>query len=49
MCRSRTLWHSLYDQQAGTAEVSFYLGETEQADGRRAEQRSDYLRFTLEA
>jgi hypothetical protein len=45
----RTLWHSLYDQQAGTAEFSFYLGEKEHADGTRTEYRSDYLRFELDA
>ena len=44
---SRTLWHSLYDQNAVTAEFSFYLGETVQADGSRTEHRSDYLRFEL--
>jgi hypothetical protein len=47
--QSRTLWHSLYDQQAGTAEFSFYLGEEVHADGTRTEHRSDYLRFALEA
>jgi len=31
----RTMWHSLYDQQARTVEVSFYLGEDVQADGMR--------------
>lgn len=46
--RVRTLWHSLYDQQAGTAEFSFYLGEKELADGTRTEYRSDYLRFALD-
>jgi len=44
----RTLWHSLYDQQAGTAEFSFYLGDEVGADGTRTERRSDYLRFGLE-
>lgn len=47
--RNRTVWHSLYDQQAGTVEVSFYLGEEGQADGTRLERRSDYLTFALEA
>ncbi len=46
---SRTVWHSLYDQQASTVEVSFYLGEDMQADGTRSERRIDYLKFTLEA
>jgi Acyl-coenzyme A:6-aminopenicillanic acid acyl-transferase len=45
---SRTLWHSLYDQSAGTVEVSFYLGEDMQADGTRTERRSEYLKFALE-
>jgi len=45
---SRTLWHSLYDQNARTAEFSFYLGETMHADGSRTEHRSDYLRFELQ-
>ncbi len=44
---SRTLWHSLYDQQAGSVEFSFYLGEDVQADGTRIEQRSDYLKFVF--
>jgi hypothetical protein len=44
---SRTVWHSLYDQQAGTVEFSFYLGEETHPDGARTERRSDYLRFTL--
>jgi hypothetical protein len=47
--QARTLWHSLYDQQAGTAEFSFYLGERVHADGTRTELRSDYLKFALEA
>jgi hypothetical protein len=47
--QSRTLWHSLYDLQAGSAEFSFYLGENVHADGTRTEHRSDYLRFALEA
>ena len=45
----RTVWHSLYDQPAGAVEVSFYLGEDVQADGKRLERRSGYLNFTLEA
>jgi hypothetical protein len=47
--RVRTLWHSLYDQQARTAEFSFYLGEEVDAGDTYTEHRSDYLRFTLEA
>ncbi|HSF83112.1 MAG TPA: C45 family peptidase [Anaerolineales bacterium] len=46
---ARTVWHSLYDQQAGTLEVSFYLGEEVQADGTHLERRSDYLKVALEA
>ena len=46
--RNRTVWHSLYDQQAGTMEASFYLGQEVQADGSRIERRSDYLKFGLE-
>lgn len=45
---SRTLWHSLYDQKAGTAEFSFYLGDDVQTDGSRIERRSEYLKFGLE-
>ena len=45
---ARTVWHSLYDQQAGSVEVSFYLGEEVQADGTRRERRSDYLTVTLD-
>jgi hypothetical protein len=45
--QSRTLWHSLYDQQAKTAEFSFYLGDVVHSDGSRTERRSDYLKFTL--
>ena len=45
--QSRTLWHSLYDQQAGTAEFSFYLSDTVGADGTRTDHRSDYLTFKL--
>jgi Acyl-coenzyme A:6-aminopenicillanic acid acyl-transferase len=44
---NRTVWHSLYDQQAATVQVSFYLGETEHPDGTRRERRSDYLTFEL--
>ena len=45
---ARTLWHSLYNLQEGTAEFSFYLGENEHADGALIEKRSDYLKFFLE-
>jgi len=46
--QARTLWHCLYDQQAATVDFSFYLGEKEDADGRRTERRSNYLQFKLE-
>jgi predicted choloylglycine hydrolase len=45
----RTLWHSIYDQQAGTARISFYLGEPVEGDGERDERRSRYLEFPLSA
>jgi hypothetical protein len=45
---ARTIWHSFYDQQARTAEVSFYLGDREPLDGQRRERRSEYLKFSLE-
>lgn len=47
--RSRTLWHSLYDQQAQTVAVSFYLGDEAQADGSWHERRSDYLTIALDS
>jgi len=37
----RTVWHCLYDQQAGTVAFSFYLGEDVKADGTCAERRSE--------
>ncbi|MDH4309888.1 MAG: C45 family autoproteolytic acyltransferase/hydrolase, partial [Acidimicrobiia bacterium] len=46
--RARTVWHSLYDQQAKAMEVSFYLGDEELPDGTRQERRSDYLTFGLD-
>jgi hypothetical protein len=46
--QARTLWHSLYDQQAGTVQFSFYLGEEARADGAHVERRSEYLTFALE-
>jgi hypothetical protein len=45
----RTVWHSLYDQQARTVEVSFYLGEEAQADGTHRDCHSDYMTFRLDA
>ena len=45
----RTVWHSLYDQQARNVEVSFYLGEEVEADGSLRERRSDYMTFHLDA
>lgn len=54
--QSRTLCHSLYDQQAGTAEVSFYLGAKIHAEGtrkwiqqRREQQSSQRNDLDLEA
>lgn len=42
----RTLWHSIYDQQARTMEISFYLRDrTDTEEG--GEVRSKYLKFTL--
>ena len=46
---SRTIWHSLYDQEAGSVEVSFYPGETLEPDGAYRERRSDYMTFVLDA
>jgi hypothetical protein len=46
--RNRTVWHSLYDQEAGTVEVSFYLGEENHPDGTRHERLSEYLAFGLQ-
>jgi hypothetical protein len=45
--QARTLWHSLYDQQARSVEFSFYLGEVTGAAGTRTERRSDYVTFAL--
>jgi len=45
--QSRTLWHSLYDQAAGSVEFRFHLGEVVNADGTLSEKRSDYLKFAL--
>jgi hypothetical protein len=47
--QARTLWHSLYDQNAKTVEFSFYLGDVVHADGTRTERRSEYLKFALAA
>jgi len=47
--RSRTVWHSLYDQQAGKVEISFYLGESIGSDGAFRERRSDYKTFIIGA
>lgn len=46
---ARTVWHGLYDQHAGTLDVSFYLGDDPMPDGTRGERRSEYLTFTLDA
>ncbi len=47
--RSRTIWHSLYDQAAGSVEMSFYLGEVLDPDGTYRERRSDYTKFVIDA
>jgi hypothetical protein len=44
----RTVWHSLYDQQARTVEVSFYLSEEATGGGTLRERRSDYMTFGLD-
>lgn len=46
---SRTLWHSLYDQESGSVEISFYLGEAPEPGGVYRERRSDYITFVLDA
>jgi hypothetical protein len=45
--RARTLWHSLYDQAAGTLGVRFYRGEDVEPDGRWRIRRSDDVTFVL--
>lgn len=45
----RTVWHSVYDQQAATLNVAFYLGEQEHPDGSWSQRHSDYLTLGLEA
>lgn len=47
----RTLWHSVYDTQERSLEVSFYLRDERGADAMapRPAIRSDYLRFQLRA
>ena len=47
--QGRTLWHSLYNQQDGTAEFSFYLGDEINTDGTVTERRTDYIKFALES
>jgi hypothetical protein len=46
---SRTIWHSLYDQEAGRVDISFYLGDVIEADGAYRERRSDYTTFIIDA
>jgi len=43
---TRTLWHSLYNVEAGTVAFDFYLGESGQGSD-RSEQRSGYHEFSL--
>jgi len=45
---SRTLWHSIYDSDARTLEVKFYLGEQPGANGNFTEQYSEYFHFALQ-
>jgi hypothetical protein len=45
---TRTIWESLYDQQDGKVEVSFYLGEDRRPGDTHRERRSDYLSFALD-
>jgi len=47
--RSRTIWHSLYDQESGRVEISFYLGEAVEPDGAYRERRSEYTTFVIDA
>lgn len=42
--RPRTLWHGIYDQQALTVQLSFYLSDGPEG---RGERRSEYLEFAL--
>lgn len=44
----RTVWHCVYDQQAGRVEFSFYLGEDTKKDGTRTARYSEYLPFALD-
>ncbi len=46
--RARTLWYSLYDLEAGTVDIEFYLGEIANEDGTWQERRSEYLHFALD-
>lgn len=43
---TRTLWHSLYDVEAGTVAFDFYLGERVRGDA-TTEVRSGYHQFSL--
>jgi predicted choloylglycine hydrolase len=47
---SRTLWHSLYDLEARTVEIKFYLGEREDPEdpSRIVTRYSDYVEFRLD-
>lgn len=46
--RARTVWHCLFDLDARSVDVSFYLGDEQRTDGTIQERRSDYVRFALE-
>lgn len=45
--RGRTLWHALYDCEARSLSIDFYLGEQEGQEAN--EKRSGYLSFALES
>ncbi|MHA2364855.1 MAG: carcinine hydrolase/isopenicillin-N N-acyltransferase family protein [Candidatus Hodarchaeales archaeon] len=45
---SRTLWHSLYNTDARSLEIKFYLNDEEKDNGNYIECYSDYFQFNLE-
>ena len=40
----RTIWHAVYDIDARSIDVSYYLGDNEDGTDRRSEYRSFQLR-----
>jgi hypothetical protein len=46
---ARTLWHSIYDCDARSLDVKFYVGEKVSGGGNFTEQYSEYFYFVLEA